>query len=219
MSHVYWIHLPEHTDIKTQGYVGICKSDDINVRWNRHKSEAYKIDGEPYKIYRAIRKYGKDNLIWEIIFTGPYYGCMQIEEYFRPSMNIGWNIHAGGRSQSPMQGRKHSKETCARLSEIRTGVRRSSESLLKQSNTLKGHLTPSEVREKIRQAQLGKANKGVLKKRKQVQASTGECFESLTKAAEWANIGYTSICKQLKGIYTTSGRHPVTNVQLTWTYK
>lgn len=23
MSHVYLIHLPEHTDIKTQGYVGI----------------------------------------------------------------------------------------------------------------------------------------------------------------------------------------------------
>ena len=218
MAHVYWIHLPKHTDIYTQGYVGVCKADDINVRWSRHKLEARKEDGCNYTIYKAIRKYGAHNLVWDIVFTGPYIGCLQLEEYWRSAPNIGWNIHAGGRSQSPMQGRKHTKETCKKLSEIKTGHIRSEESRRKQAETQKGHILSDETKLKISKAQSGKANNGVLKRRRKIKASSGEVFESLTKAAEWVCISYTSICKHLKNVYSYAGVHPITKEKLTWEY-
>lgn len=218
MSYVYWIHLPNEVDIG-QGYVGVCKSNDINVRWNRHKLEVANPLGSDYTVYRALRKYGVDNVVWEILFEGPYEGCLQLEEYWRPNMHMGWNIHSGGRSCSPMQGKNHSIESKLKMSNATKGRKRSTESRIKQSNTQKGHTLSDSTKEKIRLAQSGKANKGVLKRRKEVIASSGEVFESVSAAARWLNINPSNIFKQISNVYNTAGIHPVTGEKLTWRYQ
>ena len=32
MAYVYWVRLPEHADIKSEGYVGVFKGQDIKQR-------------------------------------------------------------------------------------------------------------------------------------------------------------------------------------------
>ena len=51
MSSVYWIHHPEHTDMFSQGYIGI--SEDTKRRFRDHQKKNKSIH-----IKRAIEKYG-----------------------------------------------------------------------------------------------------------------------------------------------------------------
>lgn len=214
MAYTYWIHLPEHTDPKTQGYIGVYKAQNIEQRWNRHKRDA--ILGSEYIVHKAIRKYS--NLVYEVLFCGSYEGCLQLEAYWRPDLRTGWNIHSGGRSCSPMQGRTHTTISKLKMSNSQTGKKRSVESLAKQSRTMKGHSTSELTKAKISEAQKGKANSGVLKRRKQVVANTGEIFDSVSAAARWVGIHSSSIFKQIKSVYETAGKHPDTKEKLTWRY-
>ena len=89
---VYWIHLPEHIDITVDGYVGVAI--DFKQRMSAHKSCAK--TGKEQSLYRAIRKYGWDNLIKEIILIADQDYCLYIENKLRPTERIGWNIASGG---------------------------------------------------------------------------------------------------------------------------
>lgn len=93
MSCLYWIHLPEHTNIKKDGYVGIT-SGSVSKRWREPLYHAK--HGVEYPVQRAIRKYGTA-LVFEVIFEGTDEGCSHLEEYFRNAPSIGWNIRTGGR--------------------------------------------------------------------------------------------------------------------------
>jgi len=89
---VYWIHLPEHTDRFSQGYIGITKR--LKQRWLAHKKTNSKRNCP--LIAKAIAKYG-DTLVWEVIFEDvPQTLAMFIEYTYRPSDQIGWNIKQGG---------------------------------------------------------------------------------------------------------------------------
>ena len=69
VSCVYWIHCSNHTDIFTQGYVGVTK------RFERRIWEHLKLNGNTY-LKNAINKYGWDNLIKEkIIISSPIPSC------------------------------------------------------------------------------------------------------------------------------------------------
>lgn len=116
---VYWAHLKEHTDPRTQGYIGY--SSYFQQRKNKHFYNARtKIDSNPH-FYNALIKYGAD-VIWEILFTGPILGCVQIEEYLRPAKNIGWNINVGGSTQL---GVNHPRYGGACSTELRLKMRES----------------------------------------------------------------------------------------------
>jgi hypothetical protein len=86
---VYWIHHPEHTDMFTQGYIGITK--DITNRFESHKNRPA---NKHFK--RAIKKYGWDNLVKEILLVSDRVYCYLIESQLRPKEYIGWNINKGG---------------------------------------------------------------------------------------------------------------------------
>lgn len=114
---VYWVHLPD-SNIKTDGYVGVSK--DVKARWRKHKNA----NSGSLHFKNAINKYGAD-LIWDIIFTGTEEGCLQLEEYFRPSTDIGWNMKEGGKYAKLSQvsidkmargltGKKHTTEVIER---------------------------------------------------------------------------------------------------------
>lgn len=89
VSCVYWVHRPEHTDIRSQGYVGISK------RFERRIWEHLKLTQNRY-LKNAINKYGWDNLVKEKVLIGKEDYCLEIEAKLRPENEIGWNLVKGG---------------------------------------------------------------------------------------------------------------------------
>lgn len=89
---LYWLRHVDHTDIKTQGYVGIT-GKSLRERMNQHAINAE--DGIPYPIYNAIRKYGSD-IIVDVICLGSKEYIIDLEYKLRPDIHIGWNIDTGG---------------------------------------------------------------------------------------------------------------------------
>lgn len=89
MSSVYWIHHPEHTDMFSQGYVGVSK--DLKKRWNDHAKRT----GNNH-LLNAIKKYGWDSLVKEVVLVAEEAYCLMIETKLRTEDKIGWNITKGG---------------------------------------------------------------------------------------------------------------------------
>jgi group I intron endonuclease len=89
MVSVYWIHHPEHTDMFTQGYIGVSK--DLKKRWNDHAKRTGNLH-----LKRAIKKYGWDNLVKEVVLVAEETYCLMIEAKLRTEDKIGWNIIKGG---------------------------------------------------------------------------------------------------------------------------
>jgi len=102
----------------------------FDSRWPQrqkdHKKVSFNSNSKDYNLYfhRAIRKYGKENFIWEIIYQSkdgyhtlnimePYF----IKEYDSFSKN-GYNLSNGGRGTL---GFKHSDETKENWSKTRKG--------------------------------------------------------------------------------------------------
>jgi hypothetical protein len=86
---VYWIHLSEHTNMFSQGYIGV--SNNPKNRWHRH----WKYNGNEH-LKNAIKKYGWNALIKKIIVVGEKDYCFDLETKIRPNRQIGWNIAEGG---------------------------------------------------------------------------------------------------------------------------
>ena len=107
---VYWIHRPHHTDIFTEGYVGIT-SNSLHDRFNAHKYVARK--GANTIIAKAINKY--EDLVCEKILIGSIEYCLDLENKLRPSPCIGYNIRVGG--AATRWGEPSSPETSQKISQ------------------------------------------------------------------------------------------------------
>lgn len=88
-ANVYWIHRKDHTNVFTQGYIGI--TNNIKRRWYKHKTLTQNMH-----LKNAINKYGWDNLVKEVILIADNDYCLSVEKILRPSKDIGWNIVEGG---------------------------------------------------------------------------------------------------------------------------
>lgn len=110
---LYWIHLPAHTSFHTQGYIGIT-TKSINDRMSKHRHSTLK-GGFP--INKAIRKYGFDNLVVDILYEGNDKFILSLERALRPSKSIGWNVVIGGGTTS--KGNTHSEESKSKMRESR----------------------------------------------------------------------------------------------------
>lgn len=87
---VYWIRLPEHTDISSAGYVGITKN--LEARLHSHKKNKRKTI-----LTDAAKKYSWDRLIVDEIHTDlTMQEALSIEAQLRPTARIGWNCQRGG---------------------------------------------------------------------------------------------------------------------------
>lgn len=89
---VYWIRKPEHTDMFSQGYIGIT-TGSLHNRLVAHKSTARK--GATSIIAKALRKY--DDLLCNEIVIGPLWYCLDLERQLRPLPGIGYNSDVGGK--------------------------------------------------------------------------------------------------------------------------
>lgn len=96
MAFVYWIRLPEHTDMFSEGYVGIT-SQYPYVRYRSHINSAKNNTQYKTKIQNAILKYG-DRLIFQVLVECDRQYAFDLEEKLRPSPSIGWNLRMGGNS-------------------------------------------------------------------------------------------------------------------------
>ena len=87
ITSVYWIHRKEHTDILTEGYVGVSINPDKRYEW-------HKANGNPM-VARAFNKY--DDIIMDIVYTFDDEDTAYARETeLRPHYRIGWNIAPGG---------------------------------------------------------------------------------------------------------------------------
>ena len=82
---VYWIRHPDHTDMFTQGYIGI--SSNVKQRWESHSKNSSNLH-----IGRAVKKYGWDNLIKQVVLIADKAYCLAVETKLRPANQIGWNV-------------------------------------------------------------------------------------------------------------------------------
>jgi hypothetical protein len=96
---VYWIHHPDHTDMFSQGYIGVSKNAER--RWEEHLKKS-----ENRHFRFAINKYGWDNLVKEQILIAEEDYCLDIERKLRPAVDIGWNIAIGGGKPPVAYGNK-----------------------------------------------------------------------------------------------------------------
>jgi group I intron endonuclease len=111
--YVYWVHLKEHADMFSEGYIGI--STNVSRRFKEHLR--YCNSGGQYPICHAIRKHGKENLIVTTILNASRSYCKDIENKLRPSKRIGWNLIEGGSDAPTHTGMKHTEEAKKKISE------------------------------------------------------------------------------------------------------
>ncbi len=84
---VYWLHLPEHTNILTEGYIGVTR--DPEKRLVQHRKST---DNRHLRF--AFAKY--KNIVHTILLKNDETYCYEMEAKLRPSEAIGWNISPGG---------------------------------------------------------------------------------------------------------------------------
>lgn len=160
MASIYWIRLPEHIDLLSEGYIGV--SNNVDYRLNQHKSFATNAH-----LINAIKKYGWDNLIKEVILIADETYCLMMEKIFRAKENIGWNIAIGG-GKPPLYkgGIPLSQETKDKISKTKTGVKLTGDNLErakqqivengKKTRFVKGMKMSQEVKDKISKSRIGR---------------------------------------------------------------
>ena len=90
--YVYWYHLKEHTNPYNEGYIGVTKN--LAKRHYEHFRES----NIQYHFHKAILKYGKENIIQEILHSNVSKSeAYALERQYRPKNNIGWNYNSGGK--------------------------------------------------------------------------------------------------------------------------
>jgi hypothetical protein len=94
-AQVYWIRAQHHSDITSEGYVGVSKN--ASKRWLYGHNWAHrKGRHENPRLANAISKYGWDNLIKTVVVISDADYCYELEAKLRSSKEIGWNLAIGG---------------------------------------------------------------------------------------------------------------------------
>lgn len=125
---VYWIHLPNHTDITSQGYVGITsRSERAELRLYEHR-----IQRTNQHLSNAFDLYG-NTIIQTILVKGSKEYCLEIEKKLRPNNHIGWNIAPGGGIPKSRKGMGPTK-----------------------TSFVKGHSVSEDTKQKLYKANIGK---------------------------------------------------------------
>lgn len=92
---VYWARLESHSDVMSEGYVGI--TIDFDERKRAHfKAANNRRKNKKSHFQYALKKY-KDAVIWEFLHEGlTEEEALIWENLYRPTINIAWNSLVGG---------------------------------------------------------------------------------------------------------------------------
>lgn len=117
MYSIYWIHMSEHSDPFTEGYIGLSNQPEKRLR--AHTTDAALV-GSKY-VRKYVEEYGTENIQHKILHSGlPLEEAKQYEFAYRPTPRIGWNIQKGGGSTPNCSGRTHTSETKTKIAESNT---------------------------------------------------------------------------------------------------
>ena len=182
-------------------YIGIT-GQSAERRWQKGKGYAY---GTNEHFYRAIQKYGWDNIKHEILFSGLTKEEAEekekslISEYNTTDREFGYNRENGGSSFG-----KHTEEYKIRMSSMQKEIwQNSPERREKMSKLRTGTHLSDEAKEKIRQANLGKKySQEVIEKRRtkmkgQKRPETSKKLKMLWESGTFTGMtGKTNSSKQ-----------------------
>ena len=87
-AELYWIHTPDMTDPKTEGYVGVTERGNKGNRFEHLK--------EDFKTTDFLDEDTINSLKVTELMTGTYGEMNAQEAVFRPYLGIGWNYCNGG---------------------------------------------------------------------------------------------------------------------------
>lgn len=158
-SCLYWIHLgDEHTDPRTQGYVGVS-SYGAEARFKQHILSAKK--NSTLIVHNAMRKYADRIKVVELIIADPEF-CLLAEGMLRPEVRMTgtWNFAPGG-GVSPMLGLTGEDHPCfgkpcsdttrSKISEANSGSKNGMSKMVGELNHFFGKRHKPEAIEKMRQ--------------------------------------------------------------------
>lgn len=147
MTHsLYWIRCADHTNLMTQGYIG------VSGRFDRRMWEHSNLDGNRYLKF-AIKKHGWDNMVKTQLLISTEEYCLNMERKLRPEDKIGWNIVAGGGKPPSSLGKRYKRKTPV----WNVGVSMSIESAEKVRQGIKKLWQDPEYRKRILNARVGKS--------------------------------------------------------------
>lgn len=155
MALVYWIRKPCHTDIFSEGYVGVTTKSS-EERFKEHISRSNSNSRKKSVVHKAIKAIGHVNLVFETILIAEEMYCYNIENKLRPQESVGWNVAIGGSKPPGVKGLPVSEETRAKLSEALKGRKKSATEIENHRQSLKGYKHSDETRAKVSAALTGR---------------------------------------------------------------
>lgn len=183
MAEVYWIHLPEHTDMFSEGYIGVTRND-AKTRFITHTKDAYRKDRNTSIVGNAIKKYG-DNLIVETLVICEIDYAVDLEIRLRPEDKIGWNIVKGGGMPPLFKKGMTTPESSERRSKAKLGTKMSEEARAKMVEAWKTRernmFTTEQRQEYIRKSAETKAPWTYAGTFKEVWAIADQCYQEFLK--------------------------------------
>ena len=160
IKEVYWIHTKDHSDIFSEGYIGV--SNNAKTRWKSGHQRQVKNNMHPnIRLTNAINEHGWNNLVMEVILIADSDYCHNIEQKLRPSEEIGWNLAIGGGKPpvakfrgkdyvSPLKGVSRSTPWMIGRTPSNKGVPSSKEACAKMSVAGKGRKqTPEQIEKRV----------------------------------------------------------------------
>lgn len=213
MACVYWIKRPEHTDMFTQGYIGVT-SKTAEKRFKVHVDTSNAKTSRQSIVHKAIKSIGKDNLELRTVLIGTEEYCYDIENKLRPTEMIGWNVAIGGTKPPGVKGLPVSQETRDKLSKALKGKRNSPEAIERTRQKLIGFKHSEETRAKVSAALTGRpvSEKSIESLIARNIARTGEKRSPEMKAAR------SKMLKD-KGYWNTKRANPEIWKQAEWLFE
>lgn len=172
MAFVYWIHLPEHTDILSQGYIGIT-SKTVDERYRGHLKALKSKKSSHIIFYKALKKHLSRVLVTTLLEADLEYAKL-IENKLRPKIKIGWNTAEGGTS-APIN--LFTDATRTKISEALKGRVKTQAEIENIRKALVGKTRPVHVIEAMRKAKTGVPRSELSK----------ESQKATLKACPWRN--------------------------------
>lgn len=96
---LYWLHLKEHTDVFSQGYVGVT-TRLIDIRFKEHCSKFKSSYNQYNPLHLAFTEYGIENIVKTRLCVCAVKQAYELEKIFRPFEYMGWNMVEGGKFPS-----------------------------------------------------------------------------------------------------------------------
>lgn len=229
MNNNYKLYL--HKAPNGKRYYGITKTDP-KKRWS--KGKGYKNNQH---FFRAINKYGWDNIKHEVIFDDLTESeAKELEQYMiqwynTANRDYGYNISLGGEGCNGIcgenhywYGKHHSEETKKKISEANFGKQRTEEWKQKHSELMRGENHPNygnchseETKQKISEAMKGKyCGKNNPRSKSVICLTTKRIFHTTQEGAEYYNMSKAHIGSCCKGKLKSAGKH--NGQKLVWKY-